>query len=156
MRRLFSVHPRVLIALLTTLVIIAGSLLWARRILLENSDVSPSSHQPSTPQPTPPLLPKPLAPQSSDQEATPLSTPTDSSASSKEMPNGIEFDSAPPRESLPPQGKARVLPPIQAEPDEEEVVEFAPALEPEQPEDETPDEGHPPLLPPDSSPDFAR
>lgn len=156
MRCLFSVHPRVLIGLLTVLVIIAGSLLWARRILLDNSVVSPSSHQSSTPQPTPPLLPKPLAPQSSEKEATPPSTPIDPSAFTREMPNGIEFDSAPLRESMPPQVKARVLPPIQAEPDEEEVVEFAPALEPEQPEEESPEEEHLPLMPPDPSPDFAQ
>ena len=68
--------------------------------------------------------------------------------------NGSETMPSSHMESLPVQQKARVLPPIQAEPDAGEVMEFAVDIEPEPMADETPEEEAPYPMPPDESPDF--
>ena len=73
-----------------------------------------------------------------------------------EAPTPTEPAESPRTNSSLPQGKVRVLPPIQAEPDEEEMVEFPLAIDPEPLLDEPEDDPTPPPMAPEPGPEFVR
>lgn len=145
-------RPRILLGLLTSLFLVLGWLLAARYTLWVHSGDTPSSPLSSITHPSPPVLPGVMPPPSIDKASTPRSQPTETLTPKKKGANGLE--TMPSSLMEPAQQKVRVLPPIQAEPDEEEVVEFAFDVEPEPMADETPEEEPLPPMPSEQSPDF--
>ena len=156
MRFFRSSPPRILLGLLTVLFLIFGSLMLARHILLENSGDPPPSQRPSTTHPGPPVLPGVMVPQPSDKAGPKPSPTNDPSAPSSKVPTDIEAAPSLLMEPSPSQVRVRVLPPIQSEPDDDEVVEWAPDVEPEPIGDETAEETTLPPMSPEQSPDFVR
>jgi hypothetical protein len=155
MRFSLSSHSRLLIGLLIALLLILGVLIRARQLLLESPEDALSQERPSNTRAGPPRLPGIREPQSMEKE--PLRQPplADHPKDLKAAPIGMESLPSPPIEPMPFRGKARILPPIQAAPDEEEILEFSPEMEPEPIGDEIPEEEPPPPMPPEQSPDFA-
>lgn len=95
-----------------------------------------------------------MPPPSIDKASTPRPQATETLTPQTTGANGSETMPSSLMESLPAQQKARVLPPIQAEPDEGEPVEFAVDVEPEPMADEMPEAEPLPPMPPEQSPDF--
>lgn len=152
----FSSHPRLLIGLSLVILLSLGGLILARHILLDGGKDTPPHEHPSKTHPSAPVLPTIPAPKPFEKEAKSTSSPVDHFEPLKEIPIGTETNPSLFLESFPFQVKARALPPIQAAPDEGEVEEFMPEIEPEPIEDETTEPEPPIAVPPEPSPDFVR
>ena len=155
MRFSLSSHSRLLIGLLIALLLILGVLIRARQLLLESPEDALSRERPSNTHAGPPRLPGIREPQSLEKEPLRQPPQADHPEDVKAAPMGMEPLPPKPTEPLPFRGKARVLPPIQSAPEEEEIVEFSPEMEPEPIGDDIPEEEPPPPMPPEQSPDFA-
>lgn len=147
-------RPRILFGLLTSLFLVLRLLLAARDTLWVHSGDTPSSPLSSITHPSPPVLPGVMPPPSIDKASIPRSQATETLTPQKKGANGLETMPSSLMEPLPAQQKVRVLPPIQAEPDEGEMVEFAFDVEPEPMADETPEEEPLRPMPSEQSPDF--
>jgi hypothetical protein len=132
------------------LLLILGALVLTRHLLWEDRSEPPPHENPSKVRPVPPVLPRifePKAPEKESSKAIPVLEPS-----------GPLMEVPPPlKTTAPVQDKVRVLPPIQAEPDEEEVVESPFEFEPEPIVEEPPEDvAPPPPIPPEPGPDFVR
>lgn len=131
------------------LLLILGALMLTRHLLWEDRTEPLTAENASNRSPEPLVLPgivKPETPEKGGAEAIPAGEP---SGPQREAPRPLEA-------SVLEQEKVRVLPPIQAEPDEEETMESPFQIEPEPiVEDPTEDEA-PPIADPEPGPDFVR
>ena len=136
--------------------LILGALMLARHLLWEEGSVAPSREHPSKNHPGPPVLPGILEPKAPEKEATKPTPAKDPGERTIEAPTPSEPAVSPRTNASLPQGKVRVLPPIQAEPDEEELVEFPFAVEPEPLLDEPEEDPPSPPMAPEPGPEFVR
>lgn len=133
------------------LLLILGALMLTRHLLWEDRSELLTAETASNRSPEPPVLPgivKPETPEKGGAAAIPAAEPSEPQ---REAPRPSEA-------SVLEQEKVRVLPPIQAEPDEEETMESPFQIEPEPiVEDPTEDEAPPPpIADPEPGPDFVR
>ncbi len=157
MRTPFQPYSRVLIALLLTVLLILVALMLSRRLLLGDPTEGPTTERHPLPHPSPPVLPGiPEPKKPSAKEDLPLKPSTQESEILQEGPQGAKTPASPLKESGPFQGKARVLPPIGGEVDDDDNVEYPPDMEPELILEEPAEEEPPPPRQPEPSPDFDR
>lgn len=155
MRFLPTSHSRLLMGLLIALLLILGVLMRARLLLWEGFDDSPQRDQPSKRLPEPPILPGIRAPSSSEKgPSKPLV-----SGNPPETLDAAPAVMAPQQNALlkspPLPGNPRILPPIMAEPDEEEGLDFTFEITGEPVEEDAPETEPAPAMAPEQSPDFA-
>jgi len=151
------VSPQVLMGVLLTLLLILGALAWVRHLLWEDRTEPLRSERTAKTESGPPPLPGGVEPQPMVKELIHSIPATDPSEPRMEIPADHQGTPLQPEESSPRSGRARVLPPIEAAPEEDLVVEspfdtVAEPIEEEPPEDDP----APPPIAPEPGPDFVR